>query len=137
MSRFMMMPAGKYWIGDPSYVFSAMNHKWHQLFDETDFFMDAYGELDDGKIKVWAESTAYGDGFYYGSNGFGFAVDSGLIGIVPQETVEYLNNSDVDSDYSGMFIEFSEPFEVEAHNGKFAFGHIIIDTGFNYDDDSE
>jgi len=137
MSNKMVMPAGKYWIGDPCYVFpndGPMENKWNEILAEVDFFDVSYGELDDGKIKVWAASTAYGDGRYIGSNGKAFLVDAGLIGIVPMETVEYLDRTDNDLDYLGLFIEFEEPFVVEARNGNFAFGHIGIDTGDDYDD---
>lgn len=133
MSNKMVMPAGKWWIGDPCYIFphkGPMENKWDELLDEVDFFDKfSYGELDNGKIKVWAASTAYGDGRYVGSNGKAFCVDAGLIGIVPQETVDYLGKTDNDLDYLGLFIEFNEPFIVESNNGLFHFGHIEIDTG--------
>lgn len=132
MSNKMVMPAGKYWIGDPCYVFphdGPMGNKWGELLDEVDFFETlSYGELDGGKIKVWAASTAYGDGRYIGSNGKAFPVDAGLIGIVPQETIDYLNRVDNDLDYLGLFIEFTEPFIVRSRSGIFDFGHIRIDT---------
>lgn len=133
MSNRMVFPAGKYWIGDPCYVFpheGPMETKWYELLDEANFFKEvSYAELDDGKIKVWTASTAYGDGQYTGSNGSVFPVDAGLLGIVPQETVDYLNRADNDSDYLGLFIEFNESFIVESNNGLFHFGHIEIDTG--------
>lgn len=137
MSNQMTMPAGKYWIGDPCYVFphkGPMKDKWDELLAEVDFFDVSYGELDDGKIKVWAASTAYGDGRYIGSNGKAFPVDAGLIGIVPLETVQYLNRADNDLDYLGLFIEFDEPFVVRSQDGLFNFGHIEIDTGDECDD---
>jgi len=136
MSNSMVMPAGKYWIGDPCYIFphhGPMENKWEELLAEVGFFEESYGELDDGKIKVWAASTAYGDGRYIGSNGKAFPVDAGLIGIAPQETVEYLGRTDNDLDYLGLFIEFEEPFVVKSRDGNFTFGHIDIDTGDDYD----
>lgn len=132
MSNKMIMPAGKYWIGDPCYVFpndGLMSDKWEELLAKVNFFEITYGELDGGKIKVWAASTAYGDGRYVGSNGKAFPVDAGLIGIVPQETVDYLGRTDNDLDHCGLFIEFTEPFVVMSRNGNFTFGHINIDTG--------
>ena len=137
MTNKMTMPAGKYWIGDPCYVFphkGPMENKWDELLDKVDFFDTlSYGELDDGKIKVWAASTAYGDGRYFGSNGTTFPVDAGLIGIVPLETVQYLDKKDCDLDYCGQFIEFKESFVVMSKNGYFTFGNIDIDTS---DDDN-
>lgn len=141
MSNRMVLPAGKYWIGDTCYVFpneGPMGGKWDELLDETNFFEDvSYAELDNGEIKVWAASTAYGDGRYIGSNGKAFPVDAGLIGIVPQETVDYLGRTDNDLDYLGLFIEFTEPFIVRSNNGLFHFGYIEIDTGDYGDDDGD
>ena len=141
MSSFRAtLPAGKWWIGDPCYIFphkGPMGGKWDDLLAEVDFFDVSYGELDDGKIKVWAASTAYGDGRYVGSNGKAFPVDAGLIGIVPQETVDYLGRTDNDLDYLGLFIEFTEPFLVKSNNGLFHFGHIRIDTGDYNDEEYE
>lgn len=134
----MIMPAGKYWIGDPCYVFphdGPMENKWDELLNEVDFFETlSYGEIDDGKIKVWAASTAYGDGHYISSNDKAFPVDAGLIGIVPLETVQYLDKKDCDLDYCGLFIEFKESFVVMSKNGYFTFGNIVIDTE-DYDDE--
>ena len=141
------MPAGKYWIGDPCYVFphnGPMENKWDELLNEVDFFDTlSYGELDDGKIKVWAAHTAYGDGRYFGSNGKTFPVDAGLIGIVPLETVKYLDNKESNLDNCGLFIEFTKSFIVESRDGLFHFGNIDIDTKddeefdeeYEYDDD--
>lgn len=144
MSNNMFLPAGKYWIGDPCYIFpqeGPMANKWDELLAEVDFFDNSYGELDDGKIKVWAASTAYGDGCYIGSNGKAFPVDAGLIGIAPQETVDYLNSADNNLDYLGLFIEFNKSFIVESKDGLFHFGHIEINTCDEdddfYDDEDE
>lgn len=137
MSNNMILPAGKYWIGDPCYIFphtGPMKNKWDEILEEVDFFEVSYGELDNGKIKVWAASTAYGVGCYVGSNGKVFTVDDGLIGIVPQETVDYLGRTDNDLDCLGLFIEFTEPFLVKSRNGLFDFGHIRIDTD-EYEED--
>ena len=141
MSNRMIFPAGKYWIGDPCYIFphkGPMENKWDELLAEANYFEDmSYAELDGGKIKVWTASTAYGDGRYIGSNGKAFPVDAGLIGIVPRETVDYLNRADNDLDYCGLFIEFTESFVVESKDGYFRFGHITIDTGGYGDNDED
>jgi hypothetical protein len=135
-----MMP-GKYWIGDPCYVFphdGPMGNKWDELLAEVEFFETAYGELDEGRIKVWASPTAYGDGSYTSNCGEVFSVDSGLLGIVPQETVDYLGRTDNDLADSGLFIEFKEPFWVGClSRGYFSFGHIHIDTCGGYDMDGD
>jgi hypothetical protein len=141
MSNKMFMPAGEYWIGDPCYIFpdkGPMEDKWDELLDEVDFSKTSYGELDDGKIKVWAAPTAHGSGVYLTSNNKMIYVDNGLngaglIGIVPLKTIEYLNRTDIILDKLGLFIEFKWSFEVMSKNGFFRFGNIAIDTE-NYDD---
>ena len=135
------MPAGKYWIGDPCYVFphnGPMENKWNELIDEVIFSENPYCELDGGEIKVWAALTAYGSGVYLGSNDKMFYVDDGLnsaclLGIVPLETVKYFDRTDINLDELGLFIEFKEPFVVKSRGGQFQFGNIVIDTE-NYDD---
>ena len=141
MSSFRAtLPAGKWWIGDPCYVFphtGPMENKWDELLNEANFFEEvSYAELDDGKIKVWTASTAYGDGRYTGSDGSVFPVDAGLLGIVPQETVDYLGRTDNNLNRCGLFIEFDESFVAESDGGNFRFGHIRIDTG-DYDEEYE
>lgn len=138
MSDAMVMPAGKYWIGDPCYIFpndGPMSDKWIELMEKSDFFNISYVELDDGKIKVWAAPTVYGDGVYsgiHGSDVIDFAVDAGLIGIAPQETVDYLGVQDSNLETMALFVEFNTPFEVKCLDGVFSFGHVYINTN---DDD--
>lgn len=141
MSNSMILPAGKYWIGDPCYVFphdGPMENKWDELLVEVDYFNRPYGELDEGRIKVWAAPTAYGDGVYASNHDKVFGVDAGVIGIVPQETVDYLGRTDNDLDELGLFIEFKESFWVDCvDQGYFSFGHIIINTYAEYDTDGD
>lgn len=150
MSERMVFPAGDYWIGDPCYLFphkGPLASKWDELLDKLNFFEVSYGELDNGKIKVWGSFTAYGDGLYGESNGGKlFPVDAGLLGIAPQETVDYLSmakalaQSDLkvedalakirsELEYSGLFVHFPESFVVRANMGNFLFDTIEIITG--------
>lgn len=131
MYNMMKMSAGKYWIGDPCYIFphtGPMKDKWDEILQKSDYFSKYYGELDNGKIKVWAAPTAFGDGSYFSNTGKEFPVDAGMIGIVPYETVEYFNRNDNDLSLLGLFIEFEEPFIVGLRGGCFTFGNIEIDT---------
>ena len=141
------LPPGKWWIGDPCYVFphdGPMAEKWDELLAKSNFLEGEMPvELDDGKIKVWAASTCYGDGRYPSSIGFDFPVDAGLIGIIPIETVAYLNRTDVDLNQLGYILNFKTPFCIKAEDGMFTFGHITINTCSDdydeddYDDDEE
>ena len=134
-----LLPAGCYWIGDPCYVFpnqGPMKDKWNELLDSSCFLKNASSipaEIDDGKIKVWCNYTAFGDGVYSSNVNFNFPVDAGILGIIPEETVIYLNTIDgvyVDSQVKrlGLFIIFEEDFTIEMSNGWFRFGHVIINT---------
>jgi hypothetical protein len=130
------LPAGKYFIGDPCYVFpndGPMSDKWQELLEAGDYFETCEISIDDGKIKVWAGMTVFGDGTYLGSNGKSFPVDSGLIGIVPMETVEYLGAGDLSR--LGVIVEYNRFFGVAIHAGIFNFPDFYIDTGPVDEDD--
>lgn len=126
----MKLPKGKYYVGDPCYIFG---ESWSDVLAETDFF-DA--ETLRGK-PVCAGGTAYGDGLYEDNCGREYWVDSGMIGILPvsllridkKKTLKEIKASE------GMhIIEFTEETEVACDNGVFRFGNIVIDTR---DDDDE
>lgn len=134
MTIHTILPAGHYWIGDPCYLFpheGPMGEKWGELLDNNVETTEEGSPwtLDSGKIRIWTEGTAYGDGLYRDDFGNLFGVDSGLLGIATQETVDYLDNDKEYVKRCGLFIEFKEPFLVEIDSGRFKFGHIFIDTG--------
>ena len=140
MSFNDVLPSGKYWIGDPAYVFpndGPMSNKWDELLEKSNFLEGEMPvELDDGKIKVWAAGTAYGDGRYPSSIGFDFPVDSGTLGIIPIEIVAYLNRTDVDLNQLGYILNFKTPFRISVEDGAFTFGHITINTcSADYDEE--
>lgn len=131
MSIQYEMPSGEYWIGDPGYCFphdGLLENKWGELLEE--FNDDGFSILDNGKIKVWAVATTFGDGLYFSNYRDKFSVDSGLIGIITQESIDYLNREDADLNLLGKFVKFNTSFIVKEENGKFWFGDIIIDTNF-------
>lgn len=150
MSFKSMLKPGKYWIGDPCYVFphkGPMKDKWHELLNACNYFEDDMpAVIDNGKITVWAAGTAYGDGCYESNFGDNFPVDAGLIGIIPVETIEYLGRTDNNLDRLGKFVTFDSEFSIQLNAGYFRFGDITIDTGDwhcenedydNYDDCDE
>lgn len=129
MKTKFTLPAGTYYIGDPCYVFPNKgpdSEKWDELLEQCDYFTNTcYGEIPN--IKVWTKHTPFGDGSY-GSNyeNKQFFVDSGLIGIVPIETVNYLE-VDTDLEVGGLFHTFEEQFVVDFSNPEvFQFGDILI-----------
>jgi hypothetical protein len=114
-------PAGKYYIGDPCYVFNHEN--WLSLLEKTGYFEEIREFEYKGK-KAYADSTAYGDGQYRDNFGDLYGVDAGLIGIMPIEVID----CDLCELSDGKIVEFTEDFKVSSNNGLFIFGKIIIDT---------
>jgi len=127
----MKLPAGKYWIGDPCYViddslwdeFCKVSIQNHKSVDVTEF----------QGVPMFAAGTAFGDGWFLGSNGYGYGVDAGMLAVVPIELCVKEEFEDL-----GTVHNFKQPFEAYVENGVFHFGDIDIDTA-GYDDplDSE
>ena len=126
------LPAGKYFIGDPCYVF---DQDWDDIVDL--IFGTADTLIHNGR-QLFVATTAYGDGSYRGSNGFEFGVDAGLLGAVP---VELMSKTPGPKD--GVIIDAphglvcSEPvygcFVFKVVNGT----TIEIDTDFHDDETDE
>ena len=112
-----MLPAGKYYIGDPCYVIAEEN--W-------DAWLDAYregdGELTYNGHEMWAHQTYFGDGSYKDQQGREYGVDAGTLAAVPFDLVERSFGS------LGHVIDFDKPFECSCDEGVFTFGNIVIDT---------
>ena len=115
----LTLPKGEYYIGDLCYV-DCLSKVW----DDFCFEMNKNEHSSVGGIEFFASGTAYGDGFYTGSDGVEYAVDSGLIGII---SAKHLTASDRAEEYIHT-TKFDKPFTVSAINGIFHFGHITIDT---------
>jgi hypothetical protein len=96
-TRRITVPAGEYWLGDPCYSFHGPRDKdWLPWLEAADYSNHVdnqnivlHAKVPDTEFTVLGLSTAYGDGHYKGSDGEYYAVDAGLIGLVP---VEYTNN---------------------------------------------
>lgn len=116
------VPAGEYFVGDPCYGVPADRWmEWLHAADYENAHPMLVAELD-GKTVVGV-STAYGDGTYDGSDGEGYPVDSGLIGVVPVELVEE------DSPWGMNKVSFANPFTCSYNDGTITIGHITIETG--------
>jgi len=134
MKKEQKLKAGKYYIGDPCYLFG---ESWSEVCDI--LFSDVSPQLFKCDTMLMG-GTAYGDGAYLGSNGNLHWVDSGTIGILPislinidnKETIEGIEKSE------GMHIvEFEKDFDASIENGVFVFGDIVIDTQMEYEDDED
>lgn len=122
-----MMPAGKYYVGDPCY--SVSDDTWTDLLKQLIVgpkCMDGKFVLPDGRVIV-AVSTAFGNGTYSDDMGHRFGVDSGCLGLVRVKHAD--NDEDADEDYTPIKISFKEPFEVKSNGkGLITFGPLSIDT---------
>lgn len=138
MANTVQLQAGTYFIGDPCYVITD-REDWLGFLVSCDYFLDScHAEYDGGNI--YAGGTYFGDGRYDSNTGLDFPVDSGLIGIVPESTVDKYVSNRATLASMGHFVTFDEPFtisfdeksETESHR----FGHIVINTyGEDYDED--
>lgn len=123
-----IIPAGKYWLGDPCYVIRS--NDWIEFCNEFSSEEDkdnSYIKLKD--VNVLAFPTYHGDGCYSDQNGNQFSVDAGLIGLVPHEYLENSSESDSTSyDHLGTVVEFAEDTLCFTVDGILTFGNYIIDT---------
>jgi hypothetical protein len=124
------LPKGKYYIGDPCYVFSHDTKSWEELLELTNYFD---GELYEFKgYPIFAYSTAWGDGVYVDNYDRAYGVDAGLIGIVDVRLIE-INKDDCKKLFSrdgiGHIFTFKNEFEIETdEKGWFRFDNIEINT---------
>lgn len=127
----MTMPAGRYYIGDLCYI---MHDEWDEccnLFfppgDNVGRGHEGEFVLRDGR-RFASFNTAWGDGTYRSSINTLHSVDSGSIGCIRVEDIR-------DDTYSaeriaelGAIVDFAEPFQVSEDQGLLKFGHVLIET---------
>ncbi len=78
MKNTITLKAGKYYIGDPSYIF---NESWGNALHAILNFDDGGGKLF-GK-DCFASGTSTGDGVYRDSERREYAVDCGMLSLLP------------------------------------------------------
>lgn len=130
----MIMPAGRYFVGDLCYV---MHDAWSEVVDlmfpteDGNAAVDGILTLKDGR-QFAIFSTAYGDGVYYDQWGNDFPVDAGSIGCIRMEDIK-----DPDADITlGTVIDFEQDFVVGSDGTVLRFGYIYIATGYDdYDEE--
>lgn len=116
------MKAGTYYIGDNCYV---LDERYLEDFDWVDDFCNY---IDEGLVKVngldvVTFGTMYGDGIYQSNVGFNFSVDAGIIGCTPAELWKGVNEP-----FGCLKVNFKEDFTCQEDEGILRFGHIMIDT---------
>jgi hypothetical protein len=127
------LPAGKYYLGDPCYV-------WPD-----DLWMDFCHELENSALidtkgygYAVALSTAYGDGVYPGNHGLpDLGVDAGLIGLVPLQYVIEHGEGLETAEKLGAIVEFDTSVEVWDEDGTLHFGAYEVYTACDEDEEEE
>ena len=130
----MKLKKGIYYIGDPCYIF---NKSWDDLLESNDYF-NKEGVINIFNNECVISNTDYGDGIYFDNSGRKYAVDSGLIGILPIELIDkdkVVTFDEVENSIYMHMYAYAEDFEVDVFEGVFYFGNVIIDT--NMDEDEE
>lgn len=119
----VLVPAGRYYLTDPCYVVRDIDWMpWLQAADYENERTLLYAKTPDG-FPVFGFSTAWGDGSWVGSDGFQYAADAGLIGLVP---VEYAPEQD--GTYINI-VEFKRTRRCRREeNGVLWFGEVRINT---------
>ena len=135
----MKLPAGVYYIGDPCYVIA--DEKWDAFWplsfsDHPDCHESCAVTEFEGH-PLYAHGTAYGDGVYLGSDGVEYAVDAGMIGIIPEALIAEESRGDIAR--LGSLVTFHEPFNAyRDDNFTFHFGNIDIPTeSYDIEDEEE
>ena len=131
----MKFKAGKYFIGDLSYVLPRKD--WMKLCEG----LFSRGDEDTGfKIRgrdVFVAGTAYGDGEYKDADGNMYSVDTGTLGIAPLELCNQKYIKDIIENGGGQIESFARAFEVSASGGRFQFGHVLIATDGSDDEEAD
>lgn len=122
---------GDYFIGDPCYAFSDVDHSfWMELLESCDFFNDLEGKVQmfGKEWTVVASPTQYGDGVYDCDAGFEFPVDAGLIGVVPMELVDLTCGG---NPFGMALVNFDRDFTFHAvdDEGTIRIGALEVYTG--------
>jgi hypothetical protein len=107
-------PAGKYYIGDLCYAL------YENIYDKVFGGIGGYdgGLYTKGNSFFMVDGTAHGDGLYTGTDGFGYGVDAGIIGICSADLIDPDNRS---AESGGNIYTFTEPVEMKFHGGVFRF----------------
>lgn len=124
-----IVPAGKYWLGDPCYIIK--DNQWLNFCNELSLQEDkgnCFVPLEE-EVKVLAFCTYHGDGCYLDQHGNSYPVDAGLIGLIPWEYTEKFTEKDSTEFLSlSNIVEFTEDTLCFTADGILTFGNYIIDT---------
>lgn len=122
----VMVPAGKYYLGDPCY--SVADEDWDALLLSCNYFQDsAVGTCPNG-LKVLSFGTAFGDGCYSDQQGRSYPVDAGIIGLTPVVDGWNREGSGCGDEDGVYLVEFTQDTICSSDGKVLRFGGISIDT---------
>lgn len=125
----IVLPAGRYFVGDPCYTAGKDDKAWQDWCSTADFGSDDVMAATFNGLPVVGLHTAYGDGVYYDNEGREYGVDAGLIGAVPEELIKKMNISDEDLKGSGHWVDVDGQFTMQQESGgMLSIGTVRIDT---------
>lgn len=125
------LSAGKYYIGDLSYVLRGMD--WFKLSNAvypTEISKGCFGihQFNNKIVAIFSTVVKYGSIAGYDTlndKSIRFAIDTGSIGIIKLSDVTYSKNLNY-----GLVADYSERFLVKKNdNGIIDFGHIKVNSG--------
>lgn len=122
--RRVIVPAGKYFLGDPCYA--VPDRLWDKLLGSCRFFADCVGEVEGHKVLGFG--TAHGDGVYEDQFGNEFPVDAGLIGLVPEALVDMEEFNRDYPDMPGIWVKYDYETVCETDGKTLSFGKHHIKT---------
>ncbi len=129
-AEYIFAEPGQYYIGDICYLFK--EQEWAELIGATDCFT-----LEDNSnywmgqykgVEIFTASTAHGDGVYWDQNGSEYFVDSGMLGAVRIDDLPLLGGKLPEMPLGWAVHTFTTGPEVSWEDGRFNFGHLVIDT---------
>lgn len=128
------VPPGTYFLGDPCY---ALGHRWEEVCaihwapgscNTAD--CAAFYDLDGYRVVEF--HTKHGDGGYYDQFGHEYGVDSGTLGLVPVELIDFEQSTREYLDRCGQIVTFDEPADCytagRGGDGVLRFGSYHIET---------
>jgi len=140
MDEDLVLAAGKYWVGDPCYVFP--NDNWS---DFCNVMMGGHGNVYvENGIKFFVAGTAHGDGEYElrlnGDTIGQCPVDAGMLSVVPAALLKRWKsekNRTVLKDFGGVWIELTALAGISQSGGDISFGNYTLNTSGNDEEDED
>lgn len=120
------IPRGTYFLGDPGYVFG--QEAWGEA-------VKSLGPVHRVGEHRFVAFPVGGDGEYRDVFRNVYSVDSGLIGVVPQEAADPEKLLAALAKGLGRLVVFNSPTLCKHAGGFLSFGDTIIDAGTSFDED--